>query len=52
MPQLPPDKLCVAKVSWNACKDEVLKILKKDWTGADLSINSCDEHYIKEIEKL
>lgn len=31
---------------------EVLKILKKEWTGLDLSINNCDEYYIREIEKL
>jgi hypothetical protein len=37
---------------WNDCKKEVLKILKKDWTGFDLSINSCDNHYIEKVEKL
>jgi len=33
------------------CKQEILKILKEDWTGCDLSINSCDEYYIERIEK-
>ena len=37
---------------WNDCKKEILKILKKDWTGLDLSINSCDSYYIEKIEKL
>jgi hypothetical protein len=37
---------------WEDCKEEVLKILQQDWTGADLSINSCDQHYIDEIKKL
>lgn len=40
------------KHSWEGCKEEILKILKKDWIGADLSINSCDKYYIDKIEKL
>lgn len=40
------------KKGWDACKDEVLEILKKDWIGADLSINSCDEYYIEKIKDL
>jgi len=37
---------------WQHCKKAVLRILKQDWTGCDLSINSCDQHYIDKIEKL
>lgn len=37
---------------WNSCKEKVLQILKHNWQGADLSINSCDEYYIKKIEEL
>ena len=40
------------KQGWDACKKEILKILKQDWTGADLSVNSCDQHYIDKIEEL
>ena len=40
------------KIAWEACKEEVLKILKEDYAGLDLSINSCDEYYIEKIEKL
>ena len=37
---------------WNRCKEEVLKILKENWTGLDMSPNSCDLYYIEKIEKL
>ena len=37
---------------WNDCKRKVLEILKKDWSGLDLSVNSCDKYYIEKIEKL
>lgn len=52
MPSLGMSEEAVAGVAWRACKEEVLKILKKDWTGLDLSINSCDNHYIEKVEKL
>ena len=39
------------KGGWNDCKKMVLKILKENWQGLDLSINSCDERYIKRIEE-
>jgi GH24 family phage-related lysozyme (muramidase) len=32
------------------CKKKVLKILEQDWTGCDLSINSCDKYYIDKIK--
>lgn len=41
-----------ARMGWDACKEEVLKILERNWTGLDLSINSCDQYYIDEIKKL
>jgi len=37
---------------FEACKRLVLKILEKDWTGLDMSINSCDEWYINQIKEL
>lgn len=37
---------------WQDCKKAVVKLLQQDWTGADLSINSCDEHYIDRIKSL
>jgi hypothetical protein len=40
------------EIVWEACKQEVLKILKQDWTGLDLSINSCDDYYIDKIKML
>jgi len=38
--------------SWNACKEECLKILKENWTGLDMSPNFCDKYYIEKIERL
>ena len=35
----------------NHCKEEVLKILEQNWQGADLSINSCDQHYVDKIKE-
>lgn len=40
------------RTGFEECKRKVLEILKKDWTGADLSINSCDEYYIEKIKDL
>lgn len=34
------------------CKRRVLEILKRDWVGADMSINSCDRHYIDKVKDL
>lgn len=33
-------------------KQKVLEILRQNWVGLDMSINSCDEYYIKKIEEL
>lgn len=48
MPQYP----IAFKAGWEACQEEVLKILEKRWTGLDMSINSCDEHYIEKVKRL
>jgi hypothetical protein len=40
------------RCGWDACKQEVLKILKKDWKSSGISINSCDKHYIDKIKEL
>ena len=37
---------------WKACKQEVLKILQQDYTGLDMSPNSCDSWYIDRIKEL
>ena len=37
---------------WQDCKKAVVRLLEQNWTGADLSINSCDEHYIDKIKSL
>jgi len=34
------------------CKRRVMEILKKDWIGADMSINSCDRYYIDKVKEL
>jgi hypothetical protein len=40
-----------AEIGWEACKEEILKLLQQHWTGLDLSINSCDDYYIEKIKK-
>ena len=52
MPGLGMSERAIAEVAWRACREEALKILKKEWTGLDLSVNRCDEWYIKQIEDL
>lgn len=47
-----PDHEDDFSAGWSACQEEVLKTLKQDWTGADLSINSCDQHYIEKVKEL
>lgn len=37
---------------WDVCKEEVLKILQQEWTGLDMSVNSCDQYYIDKIKEL
>lgn len=37
---------------WNDCKREVLKILQQEWTGLDMSPNSCDSWYIDKVKEL
>jgi len=37
---------------WNECKEEVLKILQQEWTGLDMSPNSCDSWYIDKVKEL
>lgn len=34
------------------CKRRVIEILKRDWVGADMSINSCDQYYIDKVKDL
>ena len=50
-------KDCTMEVKWwlkgyNDCKEEVLKILQQDYTGLDMSPNSCDSWYIDKVKKL
>lgn len=46
------DKQTAYERGFNDCKQKILKILQEDWYGADLSINSCDQHYINKIKEL
>jgi len=39
-------------VGWTECQQEALKILTSSWTGLDMSINSCDSHYIEKVKEL
>jgi hypothetical protein len=41
----------MGKVIWDACKNEVLKILKKPIQNCDLSWEEIDERFIDRIEK-
>lgn len=52
MPSLERDGEAIAKTSWDACKREVLKILRKDMQNLDLSWETCSECYIEKVEKL
>lgn len=37
---------------WEACRMEILQMLKKDLHNLDLSTDSCDRRYIEQIERL
>lgn len=41
-----------AKTGWDACKDEILKILTTPIQNADLSWEHVDSRFIEEIKKL
>lgn len=34
------------------CRKKVLTLLQQDWTGADMSINTCDKYYIDKVKEL
>jgi hypothetical protein len=49
---MPVDHEAYFAGGWDACKEEVLKILKQDIGNADLSWETCDERYIERVKKL
>jgi hypothetical protein len=41
-----------SEMGWNACKQEVLKILSKPLKNLDLSEDYCEQRYIDKIKEL
>jgi hypothetical protein len=46
------EKLFASEHGWDACKKEVLKILKQPIQNCDLSWEETDSRFIEKIEKL
>ena len=46
------EKLRASEHGWNACKQEVLKILKQPLLNLDLSIDCCEQRHLEQIQKL
>ena len=46
------DPESAAGIGWKECKKEVLRLLQEPLHNLDLSVDYCDERFIKRIEEL